>query len=128
ALGVYEDPTFGRSSASIVTQLSLPGTNPKFGDNPELDSVVLVIPYFSETKDQKGDSKTYELDSVFGDQSIKLSVFRSHYFIRNYDPNDSFGSQAYYTNDQEKFEENLIGPSLFTSTSFKPSEKEVVMV
>lgn len=46
-LGTYIDPIFGRSSASIYTQLKLNTENPGFGINPILDSAVLSLVYDS---------------------------------------------------------------------------------
>lgn len=45
-IGTYMDPVFGRSSASLFTQLNLSTLNPAFG-TPIVDSVVLSIAYNS---------------------------------------------------------------------------------
>lgn len=127
ALGVYKDPKYGKTSANILTQLKLSRVDPSFGDNPELDSVVLVVPYFSTVKSQDYQSKEYELDSIFGDDPIELSVYQSNYYLRQYDPNDDYDDQAYYSDDIEKFEQNLEDAPLFTTASFKPSNKEMVL-
>lgn len=47
-LGTYIDPVFGKTSASLYTQLRLPGNNPNFGLNPQCDSVVLSLTYASD--------------------------------------------------------------------------------
>lgn len=44
-LGTYIDPIFGKSTASIYTQLNLNTSNPGFGVNPILDSAVLALVY-----------------------------------------------------------------------------------
>ncbi len=46
-LGSYVDPVFGRTTASIYTQLRLSTTSVDFGDNPQLDSIVLSLEYTS---------------------------------------------------------------------------------
>lgn len=46
-LGNMNDPVFGVSKASIFTQISLSKSNPVFGINPQLDSVVLSLVYSS---------------------------------------------------------------------------------
>lgn len=46
-LGTYIDPVFGKSAASIYTQLKLSTENPDFGINPKIDSVVLSLVYDS---------------------------------------------------------------------------------
>lgn len=51
-LGSLADPTMGRTTANIFTQLHLSATNQRFGDNPTIDSVVLqlgVSGYFGDT-------------------------------------------------------------------------------
>lgn len=47
-LGTYLDPVFGKTSASIYTQLRLPANNPNFGTSPVCDSVVLTLTYASD--------------------------------------------------------------------------------
>ena len=44
-LGSYNDPVFGRATAGIFTQLTLPATNLQVGDSLKLDSVVLSLQY-----------------------------------------------------------------------------------
>ena len=46
-LGFYPDAIFGPLEASILSNVFLSTPNPTFGANPEIDSVVLSIPYFS---------------------------------------------------------------------------------
>lgn len=44
-LGSYLDPIFGLNTISIATQVRLSTVNMNFGENPELDSIVLVMQY-----------------------------------------------------------------------------------
>lgn len=44
-LGTYVDPVFGKTSASLYTQVRLKTLNPSFGTGAEVDSVVLSIVY-----------------------------------------------------------------------------------
>lgn len=44
-LGKYVDPVFGVSTASMYTQVRLPSSNPNFGANAAIDSVVLALVY-----------------------------------------------------------------------------------
>jgi hypothetical protein len=97
-LGYYYDPLFGDSKVHFVGQLTPKTLAPDFGDNTELDSVILTIPY-SNTANTSEDSTTYELDSLYGSNRIKLSVFKNNYFLRDFDPNaDLDASQNYYSN------------------------------
>ncbi|MDF2438771.1 MAG: hypothetical protein K0Q95_3147 [Bacteroidota bacterium] len=55
-IGTYIDPIFGKTSASLYTQMRLPGNDPDFGVNPVCDSVVLCLTYASDfygKKDRK---------------------------------------------------------------------------
>ncbi|MDX1426579.1 MAG: DUF4270 family protein, partial [Salegentibacter mishustinae] len=64
-LGVFNHPIYGQTTASILSQVSLPTNNPTFGVEPELDSVVLTIPYFSTEGELDTDGNIeYVLDSI----------------------------------------------------------------
>lgn len=98
-LGVYDDNTYGRTTSSFVTQLSTT-FGADFGDVVKIDSVVLYIPYFGSIEEvDEDDNVTYEIDSVLGREPIRLSLFESNYFIRDFDPNAEFDeTQAYFSN------------------------------
>ncbi|WP_179316584.1 DUF4270 domain-containing protein [Winogradskyella undariae] len=101
-LGIYDD-AYGRTTSSFVTQLTPTTYNPTFGDDVEIDSVVVTIPYFNTITGTDDDGNTtYSLDSVFsnGDNydNLKLRIFENNYLIRDFDPNGSFDeNQAYYS-------------------------------
>ena len=111
-LGIYEDETFGTIEASFVTQLVLAFVNPTIGNNVEIDSVTLSIPYFShiESTNATTGNSTYVLDSIYGSadenkRAIKLSVYENGYFMRDLDPVTGFlESQKYYTNQGSDFD------------------------
>lgn len=115
ALGIYENEPFGTSTANFVTQISLETINPKIGDNPIIESVVLTVPYFSTitaTNATNGDN-TYRLDSIYGGSGkFKLSVFESGYALRSLDPTNSFEAQRYYTNQNADFDNVKVGSRL----------------
>ncbi|WP_299525061.1 DUF4270 domain-containing protein [Winogradskyella sp.] len=100
SIGIYDDDVYGRTTSSFLTQLTLPNFDPEFGEEVEIDSVVLNIPYSSLVSDVDEDGNIeYEIDSVLGDSPIKLSIFESNYFLRDFDPNGDFDeSQAYFSN------------------------------
>ncbi len=127
-LGVYNEPIYGQQVANVLAQLSLPGSNPNFGNEPRLDSVVLTLPYFHtrEENDEEGNA-VYSLDSVYGDSPFKLSVSRSGFFLNDFDPEENFENrQRYYSNQGDLFENNLVGDPIYVDNSFKPSPQEVV--
>ncbi|MEW7289801.1 DUF4270 domain-containing protein [Aquimarina sp. 2304DJ70-9] len=133
-LGVYNDPVYGESVYSILSQVQPLIFPIAFESNAVLDSVVLNLPYFStltdtQTNDQNQVTRnTYTLDSIYGNQPIKLSIFQSDYFLRNVDPL-STESQRYYSNDIQSFGSAIekVENLLYTTDSYVPSASEIVL-
>lgn len=105
-LGVYKDPAYGQTIASIITQLTPTTFSPDFGDNPVIESVVISIPYFSRATgtDPEGNTTYTILDSLYGkkpDEAIKpfkLTIYQNNYFLRDFDPNAGLDeTQKYYS-------------------------------
>ncbi len=100
-LGIYDDPNFGKTTASFVTQVQLDDEAPVIGVNPIIVDATLTIPYFSTllSTDADGDN-TYELDSIFNKMGkIDLKVYRSGYFLRDTDEN--LATEIHYTDKTE---------------------------
>ena len=99
-LGYNNNPFFGESKASFLGQIIPSEFSPSFGENVVLDSIVLTIPYYSrgvETSEE-GDI-TYEIDSIYGNTATKLYVYKSNFYLRNFNPSGDFSdSQNYYSN------------------------------
>ncbi|MFK5982128.1 MAG: DUF4270 domain-containing protein [Flavobacteriaceae bacterium] len=130
-LGVYNDPVFGKSSVNYLTQLVLEETDPTFGDTVghiiNLESVILYLPYFIETTIEDDEDPTYELDSVFGNTPVKLSIFESNFFLRDSDPNSNFEDpQPYYSNQASDIEA-FLGEELLVIEDFIPSNEGFVL-
>ncbi|RLD26207.1 MAG: DUF4270 domain-containing protein [Bacteroidetes bacterium] len=124
-LGYYFDPVFGTSISNFVSQMSPTTFNPTFGENVVLDSVVLTIPYFSRLIETDEDGNTtYELDSIFGDTPIKLSIYKNNYFLRDFDPDSEFNDPQKYFSNGSTFSE---GELLYEDLSFSPSEEQIVL-
>ncbi|MFV0541316.1 MAG: DUF4270 domain-containing protein [Aestuariibaculum sp.] len=138
-LGVYNDPAYGQTTASIVAQIAPSTNSPDFGDNPEVDSVVITIPYYYRTITDS----TYTIgDSLYGSSPIKLSIYKNNYFLRDFNPEDD-GNTQYYFSDSENSttSENVIsnGTSsinfdnfkdidpIYTNTNFKPSANRIAL-
>jgi hypothetical protein len=109
-LGVYDNPSFGKTKANFVTQVSLAVLSPTFDASAKIKSVVLTIPYFYDSSQTKLDAatgnSTYVLDSIYGPSlaKMKLSVYESGYFMRDLDPEDQFTKvQKFYTNQYSEF-------------------------
>ncbi|WP_299435239.1 DUF4270 domain-containing protein [uncultured Aquimarina sp.] len=133
-IGVYNDPVYGQSTYNVLSQVLPSRLDPVFGDNPVLDSVVLSLPYFSEltetnTDDEGEVTNTYELDSVYGSQNIRLSVYQSDYFLRNFGVGDEAEErQIYYSNDIESFGPIIENKLLFSVDNYAPSANELRLV
>ncbi|WMI66488.1 DUF4270 domain-containing protein [Aestuariibaculum sp. YM273] len=99
-LGVFNDPAFGQTTASIVTQVTPSSYSPNFGDDTVIDSVVMTIPYFSRVigLDDEGLNEYTIADSLYGNDEvpIKLTVFKNEYFLRDFDPTAPLGEAQYY--------------------------------
>lgn len=84
-LGVFNDPIYGRTEASITSQLQLAMPNPTFGDltqdselsgadntrleNETVDSVLIYIPYFNDQTDTDMDG----VRDAFDDEPLNSS-------------------------------------------------------
>ncbi len=126
-LGQFNDPVFGNSDVSILSQLELQNTNPNFGEDPVLDSVILTLPLFSQVIDrnEENNKDIYRLDSIFGDGGFKISIFESNQFLSDVDPGedgDFENAQLYYSNQLADFENNIENTPLFVSEDIMPSE------
>ncbi|MFH4963613.1 DUF4270 domain-containing protein [Gaetbulibacter sp. M235] len=99
-LGVFNDPAYGQTTASIITQLTPSEYSPKFGTNPIIDSVVLTIPYFNRITGTDNNNPVYTIqDSLYGSAPIKLSIYQNNYFLRDFNPNEDLNvTQNYYSN------------------------------
>lgn len=131
-LGIYENPVFGKTSASFATQLSMDTYNPTIGANPVIDSVYLEVPYFidaSKTKAITAGGNEYELDSIYLPKlpklpAIKLSVYESGYFMRDLDPIGGFqNAQKYFTDQSSDFDAFKIGSRLNDGASFSENNE-----
>ena len=122
-LGIYNDPVYGMSKVNLLAQVALETPNPIIDKLPQLDSVVLYIPYFSEQiTDELGES-SYELDSIYGNTPMDISIFESNYFLRDFDPNSGFEDvQGYFSNQNNLFE-SFKGELIYSITDFLPSSE-----
>lgn len=113
-LGITNNALFGKTVANFATQMALVQTAPTFGQNIEIDSVVLNIPYFSkEIKRESGGYRKYKLDSIYTTdpissvdtnyKPINLKVFRTNYQLNDYDPNNLEVAQKYYSDQDGLF-------------------------
>ena len=131
-LGYNNHTIYGESTSSFIGQMVPDQYSPDFGENTVLDSVILTIPYFSrgvETSEEE--DITYEIDSVYGDAPIKISIYRNNFFLRSFDPYGEFDdTQKYYSNgslsDIESISQGqLEGDLLFEVNDFVPDASQI---
>ena len=88
-VGAYEEPLLGKTKSYFYSQVRLGTTNPQFGDNPVVDSVVLSIPVFTQLNDTLA-TEHYHLSTNYrlsisddGDCSIAdtLNQYRTRYLF-----------------------------------------------
>jgi hypothetical protein len=116
SLGYYNNPFFGKTKASVVSQVLLDTVNQTIGTNPTVTKVELSLPYFSRliSKDATTGDSTYELDSIQGFSivndkkvfnKIKLSVYENNYTLRDLDASLNFlDVQRYYSGETSVFD------------------------
>lgn len=116
ALGIFNNPLFGTTTANFVTQIGRLSYSQAIGESPVVESVLLEIPYYSHQTavDNEGNS-TYELDSIYGDKNgkLKLSVYESGIQMRtSYFSGGSQLPQYYYTDQNTEFNNKKVGVRL----------------
>lgn len=133
-LGVYKDPVYGLSTGNVVTQLTPTIFGQGFGDDIILESVVLTIPYFSRATGVDDDGNTtYKLDSIYGNNPMKISIYESNYFLRSFDPNSEFEEpQKYFSNKSTSMttaisDAILEGELLHEIDEFVPSAAQILI-
>ena len=134
ALGIYDDPAFGLTKASFVSQVELSTTSFTIGDDPVIDSVYIYIPYFVDsdlTTTNTDGSSEYVLDSVYGydeDAKFDLKVLENGYRLRDFDPLDNFeSSQKYYSDAKAAKIDPFKGVELLNNSSNSAQNTEFVI-
>ncbi|MBL4654467.1 MAG: DUF4270 domain-containing protein [Bacteroidia bacterium] len=89
--GSYNDPVFGQTTASIYTQFRLTSSNVTFGENPILDSIVLVLDY----------------TGFYGDASASMNI--EVYEVTE----DFYKDSTYYSNKKLSFDVTEDGKKTF---------------
>lgn len=117
-LGSYTNPILGQSQYHYATQLSLDEYAPTIGNNPQIDSVFLYVPYFSKfVSNNSNGQKEYKLDSIYGGEGkFDLKIYENGYYIGAIDPNSETGARTYYSDDNTLFDSQKIGSPLNSSS------------
>ena len=109
-LGVFHHENFGKLTASFVTQLTIPATDPDFGEQAIIDTVILDIPY----------SKENLWKSTSGE--VNLEVQELGTFLHYLDPEEPTKVKEYYSNSIF-----TSGVSLYNGT-ISPSENDTLLL
>ena len=129
-LGFYKDAVFGTSKASFVGQILPSDFTPTFGDNPQITSVILTIPY-SSIATVGEEETTYELDLLYGTESIQLSIYKNNFLLRSFDPSTALGDPQNYYSDGSLTSGQLIessqleGQLLYSDATYFPSSLSI---
>ena len=129
-LGFYKDDVFGTSKASFVGQILPSDFTPTFGDNPVITSVILTIPY-SSIATVGEEETTYELDLLYGTESIQLSIYKNNFLLRSFDPSTALGDPQNYYSDGSLTSGQLIessqleGQLLYSDATYFPSSLSI---
>lgn len=143
SIGVYDEPLLGKTKSYLYSQVRLGTTNPEFGNNAVVDSVVLSIPVFTQTKDtlskeyfhfntnytisnsEDGDCNVtdtirqyktrylFNIDSIYGNKSATMSL-QVHRIMEGLKTIDS----ARYSNQSVQIGE-LFGSKQINSKAYK---------
>lgn len=126
-IGIYSDPIYEETINEVLTQIVPVEYNPNFGIDPVFKKAYLTIPYYSKDTGESGDEK-YELDWLYGDRPIKLTIYRSKYFLRDFNAStEDTDSQLYYSNNSEFGDVSNLGEILYQSEDFIPSKLEHII-
>lgn len=130
--GFYNNPAFGKTTASFFTQIGLTTNNPTFINinTITIDSVYAYVPYYStflNTDTDTGDS-TFELDSIYGTNKIKLSLHRSNFIYQEFDPSSGLQQPMKYYSDQQTLVEPDNTDLLFEKDDFEVSPQQIKLL
>lgn len=127
--GVQNDDVFGTLEASIVSQLTLPESNPDFGLNAVIDSVIVDIPYLStlQTDENSNGTPKFELDSIWTDgaNNFQLSIYELGTYLNSVDPEDPTELKKYFS-DQVFLKINPTTP--FYNGLIEPSAEDTTLI
>lgn len=127
-MGVYSDPLYGKTVGSVVTQIVPTSFGYNFPEDIAVDSVILTIPYYAKSIGSDAEGVTlYELDSLFGNEPVKLTIYQNNYFLRDFDPNSNLSeAQKYYSNANETIDfNNFTGELFYQNDEYLPSSQEI---
>jgi len=90
-IGAYKDPIFGSIKSKFGIQIALSEEDPDFGTTPEVDSVILTMPYLGRADSDS--TVTFNTDSIYGNRLVpmNLKIYQLDGFL---DPEETFYSDT----------------------------------
>jgi hypothetical protein len=76
-IGSIYDPVFGKTTASLYTQIRMTSDAPTFGSNPVVDSVVLVMPYYGLFGDSTA-LQTFRVYELSGSMDVDSKYYSNN--------------------------------------------------
>lgn len=104
-LGSMNDPVFGKSSASLAFDFSLPEINIDFGADPKLDSVILTIVYEKEIGHYGDFTSPQQLEVYRLDEQLERELSYSSEYIPRYTENLATVSRLFQFDDTVSWDE-----------------------
>lgn len=138
SLGIYNNPVFGKTKATFVTQLQMVVPNFKFDatlaptGSVVLDSVSLSVPYFSKrTATSATNVGTYVLDSIYGNAPMNLKVHRLGFYLNDFEVPNLNTAPIYFTDNTTIFKTGSLlndDANPKENVAFEPNAKEYVVL
>ncbi|MBX2828421.1 MAG: DUF4270 domain-containing protein [Flavobacteriaceae bacterium] len=129
-LGIYNDPVYGQTQSHFLGQVAMVNPDPTFPNDtlsPQIERVVLYIPYFSNST-TSDDETTFTLDSIYGNTPMRISAYESNYLLRNLDPDEDFEQlQQYFSNQGDEFDPEM-GELLAQLDDFVASDQQQQLI
>jgi hypothetical protein len=136
-LGTYNDPVYGRSDYSIVSQLVPSFLTPDFDQDedpatlPVLKSVFIELPYFSTATGVDGEATTYRIDSIYGSGFSDLKIYRNKFLLNDFDPSNPSLSATYFSdfgNSVRAVSTGMDADLIYENNNFVPSDAQVIIL
>lgn len=127
-MGIYNDPIYGKTKGSVITQIVPTSFGFNWPEDIAVDSVILTIPYYARSIGSDAEGRPlYELDSLYGNEPIKFSVYQNNYFLQDFDPNSNLSEvQKYYSNANETINfDNFTGELFYENDDYLPSSGSI---
>ncbi|WP_222537208.1 DUF4270 domain-containing protein [Pedobacter polysacchareus] len=82
-IGLMVDPVFGTSEAGVAMTVNIPSVGYRFGNNPIVDSAVLVLPYSTQFYGDSTAKYDFAVKQLTTDMSLETSYLSSKEWFKN---------------------------------------------